>query len=269
MPDRLERELRALRVQWPRTPDIAAAVEAGSAAADRADGGGPSRAPRRRARPWRARPLAWGLAALVAVVAAGLAASPAARSALLDLLGLRGARVERREPPPSPPSRPGSLGSGLRLGRPATAAQAAARLGFEPTVPASLGTPDAVWLDAPSQGPPRVSLVYARRPGIPRSPHTAVALLLTQFRARATPLLAKTLGAGARLARIAVAGGRAYLIRGAHGFAWAGPRGQFGYDERRIAGTVLLVERGDVLLRAEGRLTRTRASALARELARG
>jgi hypothetical protein len=261
MPDRLERELRALRVQWPATPDLAAAVEA-RLAADRA-------APRAGRRSWRPA-LAWGLAALVVVVAAGLAASPAARSALLDVLGLRGARVERREPPPSPPPRPGSLGSGLGLGSPATLAQARARLDFPLTVPASLGTPDAVWLDTPSHAPPRAALVYGRRAGIRRSPHTNAAVLLTQFRARATPVLGKAVGAGARLTRLSVPSGRAYLIGGRpHGFAWLDEHGQSGFEERRLAGTTLLVERDGVLLRAEGRFTRARASALARELARG
>jgi hypothetical protein len=127
-----------------------------------------------------------------------------------------------------------------------------------------------VWLDTPSHGPPRASLVYARVAGIPRSRHTDVAVLLTQFRALATPLLAKTAGAGVRLTRIAVPEGRAYLISGrAHGFAWIGRSGESGYEQRRLAGTTLLVERGDVLLRAEGRFTRARAGALARELARG
>ena len=51
-------------------------------------------------------------------------------------------------------------------------------------------------------------------------------------------------------------GGRAYAITGKpHGFAWEGPGGQFGFEEPRLAGATLLVERGDgVLLRAEGEL---------------
>src|SRR4051794_5964625 len=98
MPDRLESRLRALEVQWPVTPDLAARIE-----------------PRLREPEGRR----WRLAAVVAVLLAGLAASPA-RSALLDVLGLRGARVERREPPAAPTATPGRLGSGLRLGRATT-----------------------------------------------------------------------------------------------------------------------------------------------------
>ncbi len=250
MPDRLERELQALAVEWPPTPDLAGAV-----------------APRLRARrsPWRRR-VAVGLALLVA---GGLAASPAARSAIGDLLGLHGASVRRAPVPPHPAERPGRLGSGLRLGRPVLPADARRAVRFRLTLPPGLGRPDAVWLAATLGQPTRVSLIYGRRPGIPVSPHTNVAVLVTEFRARVTPVLGKTLGQGARVTRIAVPGGRAYAITGRpHGFAWLGPGGQFGFEERRLAGTTLLVERGDgVLLRVEGQLSLPALRRLARVLA--
>jgi hypothetical protein len=265
MPERLDAELGALRVQWPATPDIAVAVERRLAE------------PPRRRRPLALRPPrrapAWALAVLVALVGGSLAASPAARSALLDLLGLHGARVQRREPPPAPPTppdHPGHLGRELGLGRASTLGEARAKLDVPLTVPRSLGTPDAVWLDAPAGGPVRVSLVYERRRGIPTSEHTRVAVLLTEFRAQVTPVLEKSLGAGARVERIELPDARAYLITGRpHGFAWIGPGGQVDFEDRRLAGPTLLVERDGVLLRAEGRMRHARAIALARELARG
>ena len=257
MADRLEQALAALEVEWPATPDLAAAVETHLVA------------PARPVRARRARPrlqLAWIAAAVAVLVAAGLAASPAARSALLDLLGLRGARVERREPPPHPTTPPGRLGEGLRLGRATTLAQAREDAGFALTVPASLGTPDAVWLDSP---PARVSFVYDRRPGIPRSPHTNAAVLVTQFPARATPVIEKALGPGAVVARLQVPHARVYRISGQpHGFAWMAPDGSVGFEERRLAGITVLIERDDgILLRVEGELAGARADALARELA--
>jgi hypothetical protein len=248
----LEARLRELEVDWPATPDLAAAIEPRLAA--------PTPAPTRRATRWR-------LAAVAAVVVAGVAASPA-RSALLDLLGLRGARVERREPPPHPTVTPGRFGEGLRLGEPATLESARAQARFALTVPASLGAPDAVWIDGT---PARVSFVYRRRPGIRPSPHTAAAVLLTQFEARVTPVLEKAVGTGARIARYGVPHARVYAITGRpHGFAWIAPDGSIAFEDRRLAGATLLVERDDgILLRAEGELSPSRARALARELAAG
>jgi hypothetical protein len=257
MADRLEHSLAALEVEWPATPDLATAVEARLAPA----------APRRARTRRRPRlQLAWVAAALAVLVAGGLAASPSARSALLDLLGLRGARVERREPPPRPTATPGRLGEGLRLGEPVTLAEAHARAGFALTVPDSLGAPDTVWFDT---APNRVSFVYDRRPGIPRSPHTNAAVLVTQFEADATPVLEKALGAGARIARLRVPHARVYRIAGTpHGFAWMSPDGTVGFEERRLAGATVLIERDDgILLRFEGEVPRARATALARELA--
>jgi len=252
----LEHELRALEVDWPPTPDIAAAVAPRLTA--------PVRRVRRRT--WVAR----GVAALVVLVGGGLAASPAARSALRDLLGLAGVQVRREPVPAHPPAHPGRLGSGLRLGRPASPAEAQAHLPFRIVLPALLGRPDAVWLGRTSGEPARVSLVYARRPGIPVSPHTNAAVLVTEFRATVTPVLGKAVGAGARLTRIPVAGGRAYAITGKpHGFLWLGPHGEVRFEDRRLAGTTLLVERGDgVLLRAEGELSHSLLRQLAQQLAR-
>jgi hypothetical protein len=261
MPDRLELALATLEVEWPATPDLAAAVEPrlGEAA----------RRPRRLRLLAPRRPLlAWAAAALVAFAATGLAVSPAARSALLDLLGLKGARVERRAVPPHPTVEPGRLGQGLRLGNATTLDAARRAAGFALTLPASLGTPDAVWAE---DRPTRISLVYRRRAGIRPSPHTAVAVLLTQLRAKTTPVIEKALGPGANVTRLHLPGALAYVIAGdPHGFAWAAPDGSVGFEDRRLAGTTLLVERDDgILLRAEGELSAERVRALAAELARG
>jgi hypothetical protein len=259
MPDRLDAALAALAIEWPPTPDIAAAVEARLEPAPPRGRVAPAPPRRRLPRPR----LAWAAAALALLVAAGLAVSPSARSALLDLLGLRGARVERREPPPAPTATPGRLGAGLRLGRAVTLEEARRRAGFPLVVPASLGRPDAVWLGA------GVSFVYDRRPGIPRSPRTNAAVLVSQFAGRATPVLQKAVGAGARIERLALPGARAYRISGRpHGFAWIADDGGVHFEDRRLAGATVLVERADgVLVRIEGELPRARAEALARELA--
>ena len=86
------------------------------------------------------------------------------------------------------------------------------------------------------------------------------------FRARATPFIEKTIGSGAQLERLTVDGAPAYWIKGAHGFAYStGDSGA--YDEQRLAGNTLLVDRADgILLRIEGRLSRERAVEIARSV---
>lgn len=238
----LELELRELRVEWPETPDLAGAV------AERLE-----RAPAR-PRLWLHRP-AWQLAvAVVALVVAVVAVVPPARSAVLDLLGLGSVRIVREEPP-------SRFASGLQLGEPVTLEQARER--FPVLVPSAVGEPDAVYLsDSPSV---RVYLVYRQREGIPASSNTGAALLVTQFHAVAEPFIEKTVGQGARLERLTVGGDPAFFISGAnHGFAYLPESGIGAYEEPRLAGNTLLVERSDgVLLRIEGDVDRDEAVRIA------
>jgi hypothetical protein len=248
----LNAELSTLRVEWPETPDLAEAVLARLPEPPR---------PRRRARPtWR--PVIAYAAALIALgFAITMAASPDARSAVLEWLGLESVEVERREPT-APPPRPGELGSGLGLGTPATLAEARDRSPFLrlPTA-AGLGRPDAIYL-----GGNNVSLVYGERPGYARADSTGAALLVQEFRARVTPFIMKSVGEGARLERLRVDGAPAYFIAGAHGFAYE-REGSADFEEQRIAGNTLLVERPDgLLIRVEGNLSRDRAVAVARSV---
>jgi hypothetical protein len=233
----LERELRALRVGWPETPDLAGAVVARL----------PERPPRRWL--WLDWP-AWRVAvALGAVLVAVVMAVPPARSAVLDLLGFGSVRIERAEP------RPSEFGSDLALGEPVTLATARRRADFPVLVPEAVGRPDAVYLD---DAPRRVDLVYRPREGLPR-------LLISEFRAVATPMIEKTIGEATRIERLTVGGDPAFFITGAdHGFAYLLPSGDANFETQRLAGPTLLVERADgVLLRVEGRLTREQAVRIA------
>ncbi|HTE58843.1 MAG TPA: hypothetical protein VK631_00740, partial [Solirubrobacteraceae bacterium] len=76
----LQKELTALAVEWPATPELADGV------LTRLES--PARAPRRRRLAWRPA-LAYGLAALAAAFALTMVASPDARSAVLEWLGLK------------------------------------------------------------------------------------------------------------------------------------------------------------------------------------
>lgn len=110
----LERELRAMQVAWPETPDLAARLWFET-----------RRAPR------RAR---WAALA-VALVLGGLAAVEPARSAVLELLGLKSVRIERREPTATPTPPGADLGLGVATSSTSTPA------------PAALGKPDATYAD--------------------------------------------------------------------------------------------------------------------------
>lgn len=226
----LERELAELSIEWPETPDIAAAVAPRLAAA-----------PRRR---WFAARPAWQIAvAAVALVIAVLMAVPPTRAAVLDLLGLRSVRIEHREP------RPSTFGQRLAVGDPVTLAQA--RKKFPVRLPEALGAPTAVYL---ADDPTRVDLVYRGGP------------LVTELRATVTPVIQKAIGAATKFERLKVDGDPAYFISGGpHGFAYipAGTQEPM-FEDQRLAGNTLLVERSDgMLLRIEGKLDRDEAVRIA------
>jgi hypothetical protein len=246
----LERELRELQVEWPATPDIA-----GSLVLDAP--------PPRRWTLFAPRP-AWQIAvAVVAVVIAVVMAVPTTRAEVLDILGFSSVRIERREPTPS------TFGQGVALGEPVTLEQARRRAGFPVRVPASLGRPDAVYLDEHPVYGSRVDMTYRPRPGLPTSGTTGVGLLVTELRAVATPVIEKAVGSASRFERLTVGGDRAYFISGArHGFAYVpGATGQPQFEEQRLAGNTLLVERSDgVLVRLEGDVSLREAVRIASSL---
>ena len=223
----LHDELVALRADWPETPDLVEAVL----------GGLDAPAPRRR-RP-RRRPALGALAALALAVAGVMAASPGARSAVLEWLGLKSVRIERREPTARP-------GTGLRLGPPVSTAEARRRFPGLASPPAALGEPASIHL---ADG--GVAFVYDGP------------VLVQRFPGRVGQFIEKSLGGGARLERLRVDGAPAYWIEGAHGFAYR-QRGAVDFEDQRIAGNTLMVERADgELVRIEGDLERARALEIA------
>jgi len=246
----LELELRALEIEWPETPDIASAVQ------ERLAAPAPVR-PR-----WRLDRPAWQLAvAATALVIAVVMAIPPARAAVLDLLGFSSVRITREEP------RPSTFGQALALGDPVTLEQA--HRAFPVLIPEQLGDPDGVYLDEHPAVGPRVDLVYRARPGLPVSGNTGAGLLITEFRAVAEPVIEKAAGTGATVERLTVDGDPAFFISGApHGFAYLNPdTGDANFEEQRLAGNTLLVERSDgVLVRLEAEFSRERAVALAESL---
>jgi hypothetical protein len=219
----LETALRELDVDWPTTPDLAAAVMTRVAAEPRG-----ADVARLTPRTWRARVAAF-VAALVVISGGTLAVSPSARSTVLEWLGLKSVKIERTEP---------RIGAGLDLG-PAIALPEGTR------VPTALGDPEAHDTTMPD-GTRVVSLVYDGP------------VLVQVFEARVSPFIRKTVGMGAKLERVR----DGYWITGSHGFAYESPSGGT-FEPQRVADKTLLIERDGLLIRVEGDISKARALEIA------
>jgi hypothetical protein len=231
----LEQELRDVALEWPPTPDLAAAVAARVSRP----------APRRT--PWR-RTLAVALAVLVVAGTAVLAFSPGARSALLELFGIEGATVTRVEELPEARG-----GEQLDLGERVSLEQAEREVGFTPRLPRD-GEVDEVWLDR-GIGRGAVAVVWC----CPR-------VVLTQFRGVSTPYAEKLAGPGTEVEYLPVNGRQGVWLEGASHVVFF--RDEFGriQERPRLARNVLLWEDGEVTLRLEGDFTKQRALAIARRI---
>jgi hypothetical protein len=251
----LERMLSALgrELDWPDAPDLAPRVRSRLIDAEPR---------RRRPKPLVAglrRSLALALVLLLVLAAVTAAAVPAVRDAVLEFLGLRGATVERRVTLPTPPpERP------LDLGRRSTLESARDGLAFQPLVPAQLADPDGVYVRGDVPGG-ELTLAYLPRPGLPRARSTRLGLLVSEFRGDLDPLyVGKVLGPATVVEELTVDNEPALWIEGApHFFFYRDPEGQTIESELRLAQNVLLVERGDLLVRLEGSFSREHAIRIA------
>jgi hypothetical protein len=256
---RIGREL-----DWPQTPDLATSVTARLRALPAAK----ARAPRRLRLAGLLPPaglrraLVLALVSLLVMAGAVFAAVPGVRDAVLEFFGLQGATIERRETLPAPPpERP------LELGTPTTLDAAAARLAFDPLVPADPGVPAGAYVSRRAPGG-ELSLTYPPGPGLPRARSTRLGLLVTQFRGDLTPrFYGKLAGPATSIEPLTIRGERAVWLEGAaHFFFYRGPDGDIVDDELRIAQNVLLLERGPLLVRLEGALDLPRALQIAGSL---
>jgi hypothetical protein len=253
----LERMLSQLggELDWPDTPELVPGVRA------RLAGTPPQRVRRPRFGGLR-RSLALALVLAVILAAAAAAAIPAVRDTVLEWFGLQGATVERVATLPTPPpERP------LELGRRTTLPDARERLAFEPLLPAGLGEPDGVYIRRRVSGG-ELSLAYRPRPGLARARSTRLGLLVSEFRGDLHPdYVGKIVGPATVAQSLTVDGGRAVWVAGApHFFFYRTPDGRVMESELRLAQNVLLVERGELLVRLEGAFSRERAIRLARSL---
>jgi hypothetical protein len=228
----LELRLVALReeIAWPETPAFEPVLD------------------RRPARGFRLRTVALGFAIVLAVLAGVLALSPGARSAFLEIFHIRGATVERVETLPN--VKPQRLDFGQRVSR----REAERRVGFRLL---DLGSPpDAIFVRPDGLA----SLLY----GDPLSPR----LVLSQARgAIFAGFIKKTGGRGMTVDYVTVKGEPGLFIDGDDHFVmFRDAQGEIRDDRTYLAGTVLLWNRGPLLLRLEGDLTLAEALDLARSV---
>ena len=226
----LERRLSALgdEIAWPEAPPLEL-LAAG-----------------KRRRRSRVRPLAVVIAMLLVVLAGVLAFSPGARSSFLEIFGIEGVTVERIENLPEIEL--------LRVdyGEPVTRSEAEGRVGFELV---DLGEPDGIHVRGRA-----VSLIY----GSVDRPR----LVLTEMPGRVWDGFVKKVGSsGTRIAQVTVDGEPGLFVSGDEHFVmYVDEMGDVTDERTYLAGTVLLWNRGPLLLRLEGDLTRAEALALAESI---
>ncbi len=226
----LEQALRELDVDWPATPDLAAAVST-------------RLEPRRKIKvpgTFRLR-----LAAIVAaVLVGGVLAVPEARTTVFRWFGIESVEIKRGEPSATP-------GASLDLGTPTTIE----RLPVPVLQARELGTPGVYVTRAAG----RLARGVARlRRADPRAdvPRAGLAVHREDDRHR------RRRRASAASTERPRSGSQA-----GHGFAYQSSPTEFGFEQQRIAGNTLLVERRDgLLLRIEGVRSRDRAVAIARSV---
>jgi hypothetical protein len=253
----LERALLALEVEWPATPDLAAAVAA-RLEAEPARAGRVAAWWRRLTR--RTRRAMIALASVLVVAGGTLAVSPAARSTVWRWLGLQGVEI-RREKPTATAGPRSTLGTTLGLGTPIGIEQARKAGAL---FPAGLPEPAAAYLGPRVGGQRPVALVYPAKDGLKPSKVTGVALLVQTFRASVDEIILKKMSFAGDVELLRVAGAPAYWISGEpHGFQYTTPGGNGAFVPQRLADHTLLVERGGKLLRIEGAISKQRAIELA------
>jgi hypothetical protein len=229
-------------IDFPETPDLAPRVRQRLAAGSR---------PRRRLLPAR-RGLVLAFATLAVAVAAVMAV-PQSRAAVLEFFGLRGVEIQRVEKLPPVPRQ-----TTLDLGAAVSLEQAAARAGFDVVIPEELGDPDHVFYqDFPVGG--MVSFVY----GDTQEPRA----LFTQFRATVEDTIYKKALEDTRIEPLSINGEPGFWLTGEpHVFYFVDAQGNFDDENIRLAGNVLLWERGQLTLRLEGKLSRAEAVEIARSV---
>jgi hypothetical protein len=240
MPD-LELALRDLGsgLDWPEEPELEQRV------LRRIRDAAPIR---RRAVPRRALVIAL---AVLAVIVGAVFAVPQTRAAILEFFHLRGVTIQRVHELPTVSVQ---TGLGTFLGEQVSLQEARERAGFEVVVPTELGEPDEVYFqESPPGG--MVSFVYGTKED-PRA-------LFTQFAARVDEAIFKKIAPDTKIEPVTVEGQPGFWLEGAHFFSYFDRHGDMQSEQVRLAGNVLLWERGTRTLRLEADISKEEALRIA------
>jgi hypothetical protein len=232
------------QIEYPPSPDLAPVVRARVA-----EGRPPRFAPGGR------RALVIALAALTVAIGAVMAV-PQTRAAILEFFRLRGVTVERVGELPTVPINQDF--NKLFLGERVTLDEACERADFDVVVPEALGDPDGIFFsNSPSGG--MVSFLY----GTVEKP-TA---LFTEFRATVEDVIFKKVAATTRVEPVRVDGEPGFFLSGdPHEFSYFDRTGTYRQELVRLAGNVLLWERGPLTLRLEADIPKAEALKIARSV---
>ena len=241
MPE-LELALRDLggRLDWPAAPDLEQAVLRRT-----------REAPTRRRPLYSRRALVVGLA-VIAVAVGAVFAVPQSRAAILEFFHLRGVTIE---PVQELPTVSVQTGLGTFLGDQVTLAQARQEADFDVVVPEALGEPDEVYFQSDPPAGGMVSFIY----GTSDDPRA----LFTQFAARVDEVIFKKVSPDTKIEAVTVDGQPGYWLEGAHFFSYLDRQGDMQSEQVRLAGNVLLWERGTRTLRLEADISKQEALRIA------
>jgi hypothetical protein len=210
---------------------------------------------------WRD-PMRLALAAAVLLILLGAAAliNPVTRDAIAHFFHVRGV-VVNRQPSPAPSLSPSAS---PYLGVATSLENAQAAVAFKIVVPPSLGSPDAVYMDATVPGG-EVALAYKPRPAIPLVKETGLGVLVTEFRGDMAPdSLLKSAGPGTRVEETTVNGDPAWWLEGEpHTIVIKESGGDSRPETLRLAANTLVWEHGGVTYRIESNLSKADAMRLA------
>jgi hypothetical protein len=248
----LERDLRALADGFPEPPDLTRRVATGVRAASL-----------RRRRRRRVAVLA--LALFLLVPATALAVSSDLRDRVLDSFGLRDVKITTvtRLPEAGPEVRPLLLGSRISLAR------ARADLGADVGAPVVLGAPDGIFEERSHPGV-NVTWSYDASTVAERlGPRKRVLVSIVRGTIDKT-ILGKTVASATKAIPLRIDGEPALILTG-HPHLLVVLRSAGGVEQTytRFAGTTLLWQRRDLLLRIEANLPQATLIRIARSIPTG